>query len=186
MFDYERVLFIMNIWQLHTHLFLGRLQFQNKLPNLPIGSLSTLVIWCILLPFSSFMSPLWQYSTLWVNCLVCICNLISSLGHSLIRPHQNFLHNPDNVWLCPLWHAWEGTCTRADLQSERAPAPLTCRSKPLRSDPDCKWVKALTADSSISGLQRRKSWNEWQLTLLPTTLTSPLPCWCSIRIALPW
>lgn len=135
-------------------------------------------VWCIFLPFFSFTGPLWQYSTLWVSCLVWLCgicrrcNLISSLGQSLIRSRQNFLHNPDNVWLYPLWHAWEGAWTRADLQSGRAPAPLTCRSLPLRSEPDCKSVKALTADSSISGLQRRKcsrkSRNEWQLNLLPT------------------
>lgn len=158
--------------------------------NLPVKSLSLRnfrLLFCLSL---ASQIPHWHSSLPFVLALWHLQKMRSDiislqLTASFALHSQNIHNNPDNVWLCPLTPIRQCTCVRRKMDMCWEDE---CRSQPLLSDPDCKSVRALTADCFSSGLQRRKKVAgnlEMNHSESSQTLTSPLPCLCSVRIASP-
>lgn len=158
---------------------------KNELFNLPIKSLSLRnfgLLFCLSLVSHTQSVPHW-YSyppfnlTLW-HLQKMRSDIISlQLTASFALQSQNIHNNPGNVWPCPLTPIRQCTCVRKKLDMCWEDE---CRSQPLLSDPDCKSVRALSADCFSSGLQRRKkvagnlgmndSWLYFQHNMSPARL----------------
>lgn len=156
----DQVLFIVGVWQLHAHVS-RQIASQNELLNLPIKSLSLQnfgLLFCLSLVLQTQSVPHWHSSLPFILKLWHLQKMRSDiislqLTASFALQSQNIHNNSDNVWLCPLTPICQCTCVRRKMDMCWEDE---CRSQPLLSDPDCKSVKALTADCLSSGLQRRK------------------------------
>lgn len=148
-----------HVWQLHAHV--SSADDISKWAARPANQVFiTLELWLAFLPFFSFVDP--KCSTLiffFIDFGVVAfaedaSDIISlQLTASFALQSQNIHNNAGNVWLCPLTPIHQCTCVRRTMDM--------CwedefRCQPLRSDPDCKSVRALTADCFSSGLQRQK------------------------------
>lgn len=143
----------------HAHVS-RQITSQNELLNLPIKSLSLRnfgLLFCLSLVLQTQRVPHWHSSLLFMLKLWHLQKMRSDiislqLTASFAPQSQNIPNNPDNVCLCPLTPIRQCTCVRRKMDKCWEDE---CRRQPLLSDPDCKSVKALTAD--CSGLQRRKT-----------------------------